>query len=266
MTRGLSLLSKRAEDTNERKELGLAAALQFLTIFPVPLKVSASALRRSLAYFPLVGMLIGGILYGLDRLFTLAFPVSLINILLIIALAAMTRALHLDGFIDTCDGLAGGHSPEERLAIMRDSRVGGFGVVGGSLLILLQYVALTVVPDEHRMAALLLMPTIARWTMVGAIFAFPYARQQGMGKIFQEGTKWPWLAIATAITLASCLGLMRLRGLAVMAAAMLVAFLVAAWLSRKLGGLTGDTYGAINELVEVSVLILIPLITWSYVI
>jgi adenosylcobinamide-GDP ribazoletransferase len=246
--------------------LGFVAALQFLTIFPVRLKVSANALRRSIAYFPLVGMLIGGILYGLDRLFTMAFPVILVNILLVIALAAMTRALHLDGFIDTCDGLAGGHSPEERLTIMRDSRVGGFGVIGGCLLILLQYVALTVMPAEQRMAALLLMPTIARWTMVYAVFTFPYARERGMGKIFQEGTKWPWLVIATAITLASCLGLMWLRGLAVMAAAMLVALLVANWLSRKLGGLTGDTYGAINELVEVSVLILIPLITWSYAI
>jgi len=244
--------------------LGLVAALQFLTIFPVRLKVSANALRRSIAYFPLVGMLIGGILYGLDRLFTLAFPMILVNILLIIALAAMTRALHLDGFIDTCDGLAGGHSPEERLKIMRDSRVGGFGVVGGALLILLQYIALTVVPDEHRMAALLLMPTIARWTMVCAMFAFPYAREQGLGKIFQEGTKWPWLAVATVITLASCLGLMWLNGLAVMAAALVIAAPVATWLSGKLRGLTGDTYGAINEIVEVSVLILIPLITWSY--
>ena len=244
--------------------MGFVAALQFLTIFPIRLKASTQALRRSIAYFPLVGLLIGGIIYGLDRLLTLAFPISLVNILLIIALAAMTRALHLDGFIDTCDGLAGGHSPDERLKIMRDSRVGGFGVVGGCLLILLQYVALTVVPHEHRMAALLLMPTIARWTMVYAIFAFPYAREQGMGKIFQEGTNWPWLAMASAITLASCLGLMGLNGLAVMAAAMLVALLVANWLSGKLGGLTGDAYGAINELVEVSVLILIPLITWSY--
>lgn len=244
--------------------MGFVAALQFLTIFPIRLKASTQALRRSIAYFPLVGLLIGGIIYGLDRLLTLAFPISLVNILLIIALAAMTRALHLDGFIDTCDGLAGGHSPDERLKIMRDSRVGGFGVVGGCLLILLQYVALTVVPHEHRMAALLLMPTIARWTMVYAIFAFPYAREQGMGKIFQEGTNWPWLAMASAITLASCLGLMGLNGLAVMAAAMLVALLMANWLSGKLGGLTGDAYGAINELVEVSVLILIPLITWSY--
>ncbi len=244
--------------------MGLVAALQFLTIIPIRLKVSANALRRSIAYFPLVGLLIGGILYGLDRLLALAFPTSLINIFLIIALVVITRALHLDGFIDTCDGLAGGNSPEKRLAIMRDSRVGGFGVVGGCCLILLQYVALTVIPDEHRMAALLLMPTLARWTMVCAVYAHPYAREQGMGSIFHEGSNLPWLAIATAISLAAATALMKLEGLAVMAAVLLIALLAGYFLSRRLGGLTGDTYGAINEVVEVSVLILIPLITWSY--
>ena len=244
--------------------MGLIAALQFLTVVPLRVNVSTPALRRSLAYFPLVGLMIGGLLYGLDRLFALAFPASLTNILLIIALTLITRALHLDGFIDTCDGLAGGRSPEERLRIMRDSRVGGFGVVGGCCLILLQYAALTVVPDEYRMEALILMPAIARWTMVYAIFAHPYAREQGLGSVFHQGKTLPWLAIATAITLAASISLLGLDGLAVTAAALLAAILIGNYLNRKLGGLTGDTYGAINEVVQVGVLILIPLITWSY--
>jgi adenosylcobinamide-GDP ribazoletransferase len=244
--------------------LGLIAALQFLTIVPLKVNVSTQALRRSLAYFPLVGLMIGGFLYGLDRLFALAFPSSLTNILLIIALAIITRALHLDGFIDTCDGLAGGRSPEERLKIMRDSRVGGFGVVGGCCLILLQYVALTVVPDEYRMEALILMPAIARWTIVYAVFAYPYAREQGLGTVFHQGKTLPWMAIATVITLAASISLLRLDGLAVTAAALLVAIVMGSYLNRKLVGLTGDTYGAINEVVGVAVLILIPLITWSY--
>jgi len=244
--------------------LGFIAALQFLTIIPIRVKVSAQALRRSISYFPLVGLLIGGMLYGLDLLLSLAFPSSLVNIFLIIALVIITRALHLDGFIDTCDGLAGGNSPEKRLEIMRDSRVGGFGVAGGCCLILLQYIALTVLPEEQRLEALLLMPTLARWTMVYAIFAYPYARKQGMGKVFQEGSKLPWLAIATAIALAASTALMRLEGLAVMAASLFIAMLAATFLSRRLGGLTGDTYGAINEVVGVSVLLLVPLITWSY--
>jgi adenosylcobinamide-GDP ribazoletransferase len=220
---------------------------------------------RSLAFFPLVGLVIGGFLYGLDRLLELAFPLFLVNILLIVALVVVTRALHLDGFVDTCDGLAGGGSPEARLQIMRDSRVGAFGVIGACCLILLQYVALTVLPGQQRLAALVLMPAVARWTMVCAVFVFPYARRgQGLGASFKEGAGWPALALATAITLGACFGLLRLDGLAVMAGAWAISLALAAYLSSKLGGLTGDTYGAINEVVEAAALILIPLVTWSY--
>ena len=245
--------------------MGVIAAFQFLTIVPLRQKTEVGELGRSLAFFPFVGLVIGGLLYGLDRLLELAFPAALVNILLIIALIVVTRALHFDGFIDTCDGLAGGSTPEARLEIMRDSRVGGFGVVGACCLILLLYVSLSILPDEWRMEALILMPAIARWTMVYAVTAYPYARGgEGLGTGFKEGAGWPWAAVATAITLAACMGLMWLDGLAVMAGAWSIAFIAAFYLSRKLGGLTGDTYGAINEVVEVAVLILIPLITWSY--
>jgi adenosylcobinamide-GDP ribazoletransferase len=228
-------------------------------------KTEVGQLGRSLAFFPFVGLVIGGLLYGLDRLLELAFPMALVNIMLIIVLVVVTRALHFDGFIDTCDGLAGGRTPVARLEIMRDSRVGGFGVVGACCLILLMYVSLSVLPDEWRMEGLILMPAIARWTMVYAVVAYPYARGGGgLGTSFKEGARWLWAAVATAIALAACMGLMWLEGLAVMAGAWFIAFIAAFYLSRKLGGLTGDTYGAINEVIEVAVLILIPLITWSY--
>ena len=101
--------------------------------------------------------------------------------------------------------------------------------------------------------------------MVYAIFVYSYARKgQGLGTAFKEGAGWLRGLAATLITLAACVGLMRLEGLALMAAAWLVAVLAATFLSRRLGGLTGDAYGAINEVVQVAVLILIPLITWSY--
>ena len=247
--------------------MGLLTAFQFLTIIPLRRETGAGDMGRSLAFFPFVGLVIGGLLYGLDRLLELAFPLALVNILLIVVLIVVTRALHFDGFIDTCDGLAGGNSPAARLEIMRDSRVGAFGVLGACCLILLMYVSLSVLPDEWRMEALILMPAIARWTMVYAVVFYPYARKsEGLGTSFKEGARWPSALVATAITLAACAGLMRLDGLAVMAAAWLISLLVAFYLSRKLGGLTGDSYGAINEVVEVAVLILIPLITWSYVI
>jgi adenosylcobinamide-GDP ribazoletransferase len=246
--------------------LGLAAAIQFLTVVPLRRETSAGDIGRSLPFFPVVGLALGGLLLGLDRLFGLAFPAALVNILLIIALIVVTRALHVDGFIDTCDGLAGGSSADSRLEIMRDSRVGSFGVIGAVCLVLLLYVSLTLLPEQHRQAALVLAPAISRWTMVYAIAAYPYARKgQGLGATFKDGATRPRVAIATAVTLAACGGLLRLDGLAVMAASWLVAAAAAWYLSKKLGGLTGDTYGAINEVVQVAVLILIPLITWSYV-
>ncbi len=245
--------------------MGLAAAFQFLTAIPLRRETSAEDMGRSRPFFPVVGLMLGGLLLGLDRLLELALPPGLVNILLVIALIVVTRALHLDGFIDTCDGLAGGNSPASRLEIMRDSRVGSFGVVGALCLILLLYISLTVLPDEYRLEALVLAPALSRWTMVYAVIAYPYARKgQGLGTSFRDGATWSGAAVATAITLAACAGLLRLDGLAVMAAAWAVAFVTAWYLSRKLGGLTGDTYGAINEVVQVGVLVLIPLITWSY--
>ena len=246
--------------------MGLAAAFQFLTVIPLRRETSAGDMGRSLPFFPLVGLAIGGLLLGLDRLLELAFPAGLVNILLIIALVIVTRALHLDGFIDTCDGLAGGRSAGARLEIMRDSRVGSFGVVGAVCLILLLYVSLTLLPDEHRLAALVLAPAVSRWAMVYAIVAHPYARKGGgLGTSFKDEATLPQAAMATVVTLAACGGLMRLDGLAVMAGAWLVAAAAAWYLSSKLGGLTGDAYGAINEVVQVAVLVLVPLITWSYV-
>ncbi|MEE8470856.1 MAG: adenosylcobinamide-GDP ribazoletransferase [Dehalococcoidia bacterium] len=249
----------------DSRRLGFVAALQFLTIIPLRRAVDTEEVGRSLAYFPLVGLVIGGFLYGLDRLLGLALPLGIVNVFLVIALVIITRALHLDGFVDTCDGIAGGGSSAARLKIMRDSRIGSFGAAGVFCLLLLKYMSLSFMPDGQRMAALILMPTLARWTMSYAVFAYPYARKgQGLGVIFKEQANWLRVTIATLIALASSVALMGPEGLAVMASAWLVALALATYLNRKLGGLTGDSYGAVNEVVEVAVLLLIPFITWSY--
>ncbi|MFC2039330.1 adenosylcobinamide-GDP ribazoletransferase, partial [Chloroflexota bacterium] len=159
--------------------MGFLRALEFLTIIPSPVRREAAPreVGRSLAYFPVIGLGIGGLLYGLDELFQLALPSALANILLLIALVMVTGVHHLDGFIDTCDGMAAGRSAEERLAIMRDSRVGSLGVVGGCLLLLAKYASLLALPSGYRLEGLILMPVLSRWAMVYAIFGYPYARK-----------------------------------------------------------------------------------------
>ena len=243
--------------------MGFWTALGFLTIIPLRRReMSAEELGRSLGYFPLVGLAIGLILVGLDHLLSLILPSSLVDALLIVSLIIITGALHLDGFIDTCDGFASGKSPQERLEVMADSRTGSFGVIGVCCLLVLKYAALGSVTGTIRLAALLLMPVLSRWTMVYATFAFPYAKKAGKGHAFSQQASWQGMAMATLIALALSLWLMppMPMGIGLMAALWLIILGVANYLKRRLGGLTGDTYGAINELAEVLVLILIPLL------
>ena len=239
--------------------MGFWAALQFLTIFPTPLrrKVTAKTSGQSLTYFPLVGLILGAILLGLNYGLTFILPFSVVNALLIIALVILTGAHHLDGFIDTCDGVIAGKSKKERLAIMSDINVGTFGIVGAILLLLLKYVSLS---STRILPALLLMPTLSRWTMVSIIFTFPYAKRSGMGLAFKRGATWQRLTVATIIALIVAVVLLNLWGLVLMAALWLISFGTACYFRSRLGGLTGDNYGAINELAEVLVLILLILI------
>jgi len=240
--------------------MGFWAALQFLTIFPTPLghKADASMSGQSLPYFPLVGLILGAILLGLYYGLSLILPSAVVTALLIISLVILTGAHHVDGFIDTCDGVFAGKSKKERLAIMSDTRVGAFGIVGVVLLLLLKYGSLFSV--SIMLPALLLMPTLSRWTMVSMIFTFPYARRSGMGLPFKLGATWQRLAIATAIALVAAVVLLKWWGLVLMAVLWLIAFGIAAYFRSRLGGLTGDNYGAINEISEVLVLLLIILI------
>jgi adenosylcobinamide-GDP ribazoletransferase len=239
--------------------LGFWAALQFLTIFPTPLRheVTAKTSGQSLTYFPLVGLILGAILLGLHYGLTLILPPPVVNALLVIALVILTGAHHLDGFIDTCDGVIAGKSKKERLAIMSDSKVGAFGIVGAILLLLLKYASLS---SASILPSLLLMPTLSRWAMVGIIFTFPYAKSSGMGLAFKQGASWQRLTISTAIALIAAVVLLKWWGLVLVVTLGLIAFGIASYFRSRLGGLTGDNYGAINELAEVLVLLLIILL------
>jgi adenosylcobinamide-GDP ribazoletransferase len=240
--------------------LGFWAALQLLTIFPTPLqhKVTTATSGQSLPYFPLVGLILGAILLSLYYSLSLILPIAVVAALLIIALVILTGAHHIDGFIDTCDGVFTSKPKKERLAIMSDTRVGAFGIVGIILLLLLKYASLFSLSMIGP--ALLLMPTLSRWTMVSIIFTFPYAKKSGMGLSFKLGATWQRLAVATAIALVMVVVLLKWWGLVLMAILWLIAFGISSYFNSRLSGLTGDNYGAINELSEVIVLLLIILI------
>ncbi len=238
------------------------AALRFLTIIPLPWgrEISPEKLGRSTGYFPVVGVIIGLILVGLNWILGLFLPSPVVTVLLVVCSVMLSGALHLDGFVDTCDGIAGHKTPEERWQVMNDSRAGAFGIIGVVLLLLVKYVSLNSVPQTSMMATLVLMPVISRWAMVYAAFVYPYAKPSGLGKVLKEETRWYRFVMATLIALAVAIVLAQLMGAAIMLGIWIIVAAMAAYLKRKFSGLTGDTYGAINEVAEVCVLILVLLL------
>lgn len=245
--------------------MSFLAAFQFLTSLPLPRRrdVSPGEIGRATAYFPVVGLLIGIILAGLNWLLSLILPAAVVNALLLVVLVIITGALHLDGLSDTCDGIAVNKPVAERWRVMRDSRAGAFGIVGVVLLLLVKYVALNSVPPMLMTATLLLMPVVSRWAMVYAIFVYPYAHPAGLGTAFKQATRWPQFTAATIITLvvaAALCPLLSSAGLLVVFGVWVITAVFSVYLKHKFAGLTGDTYGAINEVAEVMALIFVMLL------
>lgn len=240
--------------------MGFLTALRFLTALPLPEESPEAPLDRfgqSLAFFPLVGALLGLTLAGLDVALRLAFPVSAVNGLLLLAGALLTGGLHLDGLADACDGLFARVDPERRLEILRDSRVGGYGAAGVACLLVVQYGALSGLPLDHRGQALVLASLLSRWAMVVAIAGFPYARTEGLGKAFKEHAGLGAEVTAFISAFAGAFLLMGEIGGLVALADVVATQLLARWTLTRIPGLTGDLYGAIGVTVETLTLVLL---------
>jgi adenosylcobinamide-GDP ribazoletransferase len=244
--------------------LGLLAALQFLTILPIKRSFSTDEIGRSTASFPLVGLLIGLFLAGISLVLDRILPRSLVNIVLIAGLAVCSGALHLDGLVDTLDGIAGHRTPERRLEIMRDSRIGGFGAIGVGLFLIMEYVLLNNLSGDSRIFTLILSPVLSRWAMVNAIFVYPYARQSGLGKSYKDSVGWRQILAATVIATAVSILLFRVAGIVILIGVWIIVNLLAMFLKSRLNGLTGDTYGAINEIGTISVFFLVTILAYNH--
>jgi adenosylcobinamide-GDP ribazoletransferase len=233
----------------------IIAAFQFLTIFPTLIKrmFTSQEMGRAAGWFPLVGVSLGALLYAVNYAARLIFPDSVCAALTIFAWVMFTRAFHLDGFMDTCDGLFGGWTPERRLEIMKDSRMGAFGVAGGVLVLLTKYSALS--SSTNIFAALILAATLGRWASPLVIYSFPYAREDGLGIEMKRNVGIREIIIATIIAGITSWFILGWLGFALMLGAAVVAFLTALYAMRLLPGLTGDIYGTVTTLVEMLVLV-----------
>ncbi len=241
-------------------------ALRFLTVFRIPggRTETTEDMGRSTVWFPVVGLFIGAILALLNWIFNLFLPGVVTSGLTIVLLVVITGAMHLDGFADTCDGLAGNKSAEERWKVMHDSRTGAFGVTGLILLLLMKFLLLNSIPQSNISHVLILTPVISRWTIVYAIAMYPYARNEGMGKAFKDNVTRTRLVITTAIALGLSIILAwwadvdyyYIVAIGIMVVIWLIIIAASEYFRRKFAGLTGDTYGAINELTETGVLLI----------
>jgi adenosylcobinamide-GDP ribazoletransferase len=239
----------------------LAIAFGFLT--RVPLATGAALPRdlgRAITWFPAVGAALGAVLVAAHRLVhgpSGGLSAGLAALGLVALHAGLTGGLHLDGVADVFDALGGGRGDRDRmLAILRDSRIGAHGAAALVLLVVAKVLAVAELIDRLRPAgwALYAAPVAARWAVVPLVVAFPYARRDGLGKPFQAHAGAVQLAGATLVALAA-LGWLGGRALVPALSALLAALAIAAWLHRRLGGLTGDVYGAAIEAAELAFLV-----------
>ena len=228
----------------------LIEAFAFLTILPVG-RVTSGQPGRSFAFYPIVGLVIGA---SVALVASIRFlPPDLTTFVALLIWVVLTGGLHLDGFADSCDGLLATVTPERRLEIMKDPRTGSWAVVGLVLLLLGKWIALRSVPPLW----LILPPIMGRWAMVLAVARFPRARTSGLAVYYRDGFGRNQVISSTIMAVLAAM-LFGWRGVLLLALTVLIVVIVAGWMAKRLGGgLTGDSYGALCELVELLSLILL---------
>jgi adenosylcobinamide-GDP ribazoletransferase len=235
----------------------LPLALTFLTVFPWFRfgEVTSGDLARSLFWFPWVGALLGLVYWLAGAGLGHYFPPAAAAALLLALTVFLTRGLHLDGLADTVDGLGGGSTPEARLAIMKDSRLGAFGAISLVLVILLKYSFFLVLFDRGLTRDLVLFPIVSRWGIVVLTGLAPYARPGGgLGQAMTEGATPSLITGSTLAALLFSFLAGGYKGPISLVLAALVAWGASRYFRRRLGGVTGDVYGAVNEILETLVL------------
>ena len=238
------------------------AALQFLTVIPVCAKLDESDFQHAPFWFPVVGLLIGGMAALADTaLMPLGLSPGLSSIAVIALLAAASGGLHLDGLADTGDGLLSARPRERTLEIMRDSRIGTMGVLALLVVLAVKVAALAELEGTLRWKALLFAPVSGRCLQLIVMGSLPYAREEGGLASLFIGRRRALLAVWGGVC---CLS----AGIAIFGspggAACILALLAAAallslWSLRRIGGFTGDTLGATSEIAEASLLLMVSL-------
>ncbi len=236
-------------------------ALQFLTRVPVRISgtVTEADLAASMSLHPLVGASLGLALAGIGMGIHVVLPPAVAVLWVLAASIFLTGNLHLDGIMDTADGVYGAYEPERRLEIMKDSRVGAHGVAAAILVLGMKGSLLLQLAPIDWWAALPVALAFGRCSLVFGACRFDYARPAGgLGQTYMEQVSGAHLLIATlgALLVGWAFAPSLAHVVAVTLGALVTAQLAGWYVARKIGGMTGDTLGALNEIVEIVVLTL----------
>jgi adenosylcobinamide-GDP ribazoletransferase len=233
------------------------AALRFLTIFPGPMNLAAADWRRAAIFFPVIGFLLGMILVLMDFPLRLLASPGLCGTLLVSILVFLTGGLHLDGLSDTFDGLGAGGNRERVLNVMDDSHVGAFGMIAVLLVLILKIEAIQST-DTDRWRVLLAAPVLSRWAMV-LLGYHSLAAKPGLGSSLIDHLETKHVVLASVISVILVIAILRITGVALIFLTVLFTWLIKIYFHRRLGGITGDIFGAVNEVIETFALVFLAL-------
>jgi adenosylcobinamide-GDP ribazoletransferase len=230
----------------------LFAALQFLTVIPVPASWGGGTreLARSVWFFPLVGLFLGALLAALDAGIATLLPPLPASAIIVLAFVVLTGGFHVDGLADTADGFMSSRPRERILEIMKDSRTGPMGVVAVVSVIVLKVALLSAITGPLRLPSIVLMAVAGRSSMVMAMALLPYARPEGLASVFMKNRSILLASWGFVFLVGACWFLAGLAGILAGLAAIAATILAGAYSRNKIGGATGDTLGATCEIVE----------------
>lgn len=246
--------------------------LSFFTRLPVPyVEYEEKLYIKGIKTIPFVGIVLGLILYLVSFL-TFWMDPEVSAVVLLMTYIFMTGGLHLDGLADTCDGVFSGRDRERMLEIMKDSRIGSFGVLSMLFFFIFYAVMYQFLPRE----ALLILPVIGKSAPLISASLADYARPSGMGQLLVDNIKTPEVAVAVALPLVLAVGMGVISsGIWAPTWAWAVIYLIAAvvaelsvvaltkWLKKKLGGITGDTHGMVCEVSQMVFVFCVYVLTKS---
>jgi adenosylcobinamide-GDP ribazoletransferase len=233
----------------------LASAVQFLSVVPLPaVDYHPDALSRAVKYFPLVGALIGGAAALLNLVLIRHLPRLASAFVVVTVLVLVTGCLHEDGLADAADGFGGGHTREKILLIFRDSCIGSYGAVAVCLSIVGRIILISSLPPRHITAYLIVASALCRWTVLPLSCFLPSAREgEGQGaRIARLTTRWS-LIVGTLFAFTLTGVVLRWQAIVPIAASLLVTYLSGRFYFKKIGGITGDCFGATTQLTEIAV-------------